>query len=81
MSDFFKVPVGSEVEEKRRILSLAQGRCTCISFHHDHRHPCKRRLYSTYKFVPTANDGSRINSHTWIVVCSTCYRYIKDVGY
>ncbi len=81
MSDFIKVPHGTEVEEKRRILTLAQGRCMCISFQHDHKHPCKRLLHSTYKFVNPHNDGSSINANSWIAVCSVCTRYIRDVGY
>lgn len=77
---FFQPVDDNIAQTKRNILMRANGKCMCESFRHDHKQPCKRRLYSTFKFVPTHGDEP-LNSRNWIAVCSVCARYIKEVGY
>jgi len=82
MSDYPGLQSQDSIEAKRSILRLANGHCMCHSLHHDHKYnKCNRLLYSTYKFYNTFQDNLPINSRTWIAICSTCARYIKDVGY
>lgn len=82
MTNYFNQMRENDIRQvKRGILSRADGRCMCHSYHHDHKEKCNRLLQSTFKYIPTIQDGSPLNSATWIAVCSVCARYAKDVGY